>query len=123
MEYDVAHSAEVVEGRCHAVEAGGRKILLTRVQGVVQALENKCSHMGMNMAKGKIENGVLQCPWHGAKFDLCTGANVEWVQNFPGGIKAPEFMHKLIAMGKQPAPLMHFKAIEDGGRIFVSLDV
>ncbi len=37
-------------------------------------------------SKGKIENGVLQCPWHGAKFDLCTGANVEWVQNFPGGI-------------------------------------
>ena len=121
MEYDVAHSAEVVEGRCHAVEAGGRKILLTRVQGVVQALENKCSHMGMNMAKGKIENGVLQCPWHGAKFDLCTGANVEWVQNLPGGIKAPQFMRKIIAMGKQPAHLRTFAAHEKDGQIFVEL--
>jgi nitrite reductase/ring-hydroxylating ferredoxin subunit len=111
----------ITEGRCHAVEAGGRKILLTRVQGQVQAVENKCSHMGMNMAKGKVEAGVLQCPWHGAKFDVCTGANVEWVQNFPGGIKAPQFMHKVIAMGKQPAPLAHFNAIEDGGRVFISL--
>ena len=121
MEYDVAHSAEVVEGRCHAVEAGGRKILLTRVQGQVQAVENKCSHMGMSMAKGKVTDGVLQCPWHGAKFDVCTGENVEWVQNLPGGIKAPQFMRKVIAMGKQPAPLAHFPASEVAGRVFVSL--
>lgn len=122
MEYDVAHSAEVESGRCHAVEAGGRKILLTRVQGQVQAVENKCSHMGLSMAKGKVTDGVLQCPWHGAKFDVCTGANVEWVQNFPGGVKAPVFMRKVIAMGKQPAPLAHFAATEEGGRIFVTID-
>jgi hypothetical protein len=30
-------------------------------------------------------------------------------------------MRKVIAMGKQPAPLVHFKAVEDGGRIFVTL--
>ena len=121
MEYDVAQSADVVEGSCHAVEAGGRKIILTRVHGQVQALENKCSHMGLSLAKGKVQQGVLQCPWHGAKFDVCTGANVEWVQNVPGGIKAPVFMRKVIAMGKEPAPLTRFNAVEDGGRVFVTL--
>ncbi len=121
MEYEVASAAEVQEGRCHAVEAGGKKMLLSRVNGQVQAVENKCSHMGMNMAKGKVENGVLQCPWHGAKFDLCTGQNTEWVQNLPGGIKAPKMLHKVIAMGKAPAPIAHFAAREADGKVFVSL--
>jgi len=121
MRHDVASSAQVIEGHCHAVEVAGRKVLLTRVRGQVQALENKCAHMGLNMAKGKVSDGVLQCPWHGAKFDVCTGANVEWVQNFPGGIKAPQFMRKVIAMGKEPAPLARFSAEEESGRVFVQL--
>ncbi len=122
MEHYAANSADVVEGHCHAVELAGRKVLLTRVRGQVQAVENKCAHMGLNMAKGKVdEHGVLQCPWHGAKFDVCTGANVEWVQNFPGGIKAPQFMRKVIAMGKEPAALAHFASREEAGKVFVAL--
>ena len=104
MQNQVARSSEVVEGQCHALTVGETKVLLTRVNGQVQALENKCAHMGLPLHKGKLVDGVLQCPWHGAKFDACSGRNVEWVQNLPGGIKAPKFLHKIIAMGKQPAP-------------------
>ena len=121
MQHAVARSNEVLEGQCHALTLADHKVLLTRVQGEVRALENKCAHMGLPLHKGKLVDGVLQCPWHGAKFDTCSGRNVEWVQNLPGGIKAPQFMHKMIAMGKQPAPLAHFEAVEDGGRVFVRL--
>ena len=121
MQHQVARSSEVVEGQCHALTVEGTKVLLTRVNGQVQALENKCAHMGLPLHKGKLVDGVLQCPWHGAKFDACSGRNVEWVQNLPGGIKAPKFLHKVIAMGKQPAPLRTFAAHEKDGQIFVEL--
>lgn len=121
MQHTAAQSSDVQEGSCHAVTIGEIKVLLTRVNGVVQAVENKCSHMGMNMAKGKVVDGVLQCPWHGAKFDVCTGKSVEWVQNIPGGIRAPKFMHKMIALGKEPAPIRHFKASEKDGKVLVEL--
>lgn len=121
MQHAVARSNEVLEGHCHAITVADHKVLLTRVQGEVRALENKCAHMGLPLHKGKLVNGVLQCPWHGAKFDTCSGRNVEWVQNLPGGIKAPQFMRKIIAMGKQPAPLRTFVASEKDGQIFVEL--
>lgn len=32
-----------------------------------------CPHSGGPLSEGKIENGVLECPWHQWQFDAATG--------------------------------------------------
>jgi nitrite reductase/ring-hydroxylating ferredoxin subunit len=34
----------------------------------------KCSHRGGPLSEGKLDGSTLTCPWHGAQFNVCTGA-------------------------------------------------
>jgi phenylpropionate dioxygenase-like ring-hydroxylating dioxygenase large terminal subunit len=36
-------------------------------------MDRACPHMGMDLAKGKICDGAVVCPYHGAPFSLATG--------------------------------------------------
>ena len=87
----------------------------------MRAVINRCPHMGMKMSRGEITDGVLQCPWHGSRFDFCTGANMDWVKAFVG-IPMPKWTHGMIAMGKTPSPLQTVSTEEDGGEVYVRLD-
>lgn len=115
----VADASEIEDGKLHAAMADGRSVLLTRYQGRVVAVANFCPHMGMPMTRGKFSDGVLQCPWHGSRFDMCTGQNLDWVNSF-AGIPVPGWTRKLLAMGKAPAPLESLKVEERDGAVYVS---
>jgi nitrite reductase/ring-hydroxylating ferredoxin subunit/uncharacterized membrane protein len=41
--------------------------------GAPHVLESRCSHRGGPLHDGEVVDGCLQCPWHGARFDLETG--------------------------------------------------
>ena len=115
----VAASAEVTEGALFATHVAGRKLLLTRVKGRVYAVHDRCPHMGMSLARGRIEEGIVTCPWHGSRFDMCTGRNMDWVSAVLG-MPMPKWTHGLIAMGKSPAPLMTLPVEESNGEIVVT---
>jgi len=117
---EVARSSEVREHEILVAKAGGFALLLTRIAGKVHALENKCPHLGLSMARGKIDGAVIQCPWHGSKFDICSGKNVDWVSAV-AGVPMPLWSHKLIALGRRPAPVRIFSVVEDAGRVSVDL--
>lgn len=55
------------------IELGDKKILLTKVDGSFYAISNKCPHMGGSLYKGTLQDGVITCPRHGAKYDAKTG--------------------------------------------------
>ena len=56
----------------------GYRLLLTRSQsGELCALANTCSHLGGPLAEGERDGDVVTCPWHGSRFDLCSGRVVE----------------------------------------------
>jgi 3-phenylpropionate/trans-cinnamate dioxygenase ferredoxin component len=38
------------------------------------ATQAQCTHKGGPLHEGSLEGNVLTCPWHGAQFDICTGA-------------------------------------------------
>lgn len=41
------------------------------------AVGRKCRHLGADLGNGSIDaDGCLVCPWHGAKYDVGTGAMV-----------------------------------------------
>jgi nitrite reductase/ring-hydroxylating ferredoxin subunit len=103
-----------------AVQAAGKKVLLARINGTAHAVIDRCPHMGMSLAKGKLVDGVVTCPWHNSRFDFCSGRNLDWVSAVIG-IPMPQWTHKAIAMGKSPAPLETLPIEEVGGEVFVSL--
>src|SRR4030095_2956278 len=99
---DVASSSEIREDSPFATRAGdGLRLLLTRVDGKVQAIENKCPHLGLSMARGKVNGSVITCPWHGSTFDVCSGKNLDWITAV-AGVKVPEWSKGLIALGRHP---------------------
>ena len=69
----VASLQDVPAGTAKAVDVGGRSILLCHTSGGVFAVENVCSHAQQPLECGRIKNGWIACPTHGARFDLETG--------------------------------------------------
>ena len=53
-----------------------KDILIINIDGAFYAINNKCTHMGGDLSKGKLEGKIVQCPRHGSKFDVTTGEAV-----------------------------------------------
>lgn len=72
----VAQLSEVPTDGSKLVEADGQKIALFNVGGQIYAIGDTCTHKGGPLSEGFVEGTEVQCPWHGAKFDLKTGQNL-----------------------------------------------
>ncbi len=83
----VATAEEVREGHPTVVQAGGRSIALFHHDGEFFATDNRCPHMGFPLTEGSVDNGILTCHWHHARFELSCGDTFDpWaddVQTFP----------------------------------------
>jgi len=79
----VLADAEFRESEMKRVDAGGVPVLLVRRAGEVCALANTCSHLGGPLSEGKLEGDVVQCPWHGSRFNVRDGSVVDGPATFP----------------------------------------
>ena len=104
---------DVREGELTRAIHEGTTYLLTKVGNDYYVIENRCPHLGWSMARGEVREGVLRCPWHGSRYDVCTGENLDWVNAF-AGVRMPTWSHRLIALGKDPGPVRSHKLIVDG---------
>jgi nitrite reductase/ring-hydroxylating ferredoxin subunit len=116
----LVRSEQVIEHQLLATTCGDQRLLLTRVHGQLVAVSERCPHLGFSMARGRCVDGVIECPWHGSRFNLRNGENVDWVRAFAGR-PMPSWSHRLIALGRSPAPLRRFEAGEEQGRVWVEL--
>jgi len=69
----VASAAEAREASPQVVTVGGRTVGLFYHEGSFHAVDNRCPHMGFPLSDGSVEDGVLTCPWHHARFELSCG--------------------------------------------------
>ena len=61
-----------------------RPILVVYDRGRVFALDNRCPHMGFPLERGSVEDGILTCHWHHARFDLESGCTFDlWADDIP----------------------------------------
>jgi nitrite reductase/ring-hydroxylating ferredoxin subunit len=67
----------LADGAAEAAEVDGRRVLVSRADGVVSAIEDACSHAGGPLSLGAVRDGVVTCPWHGSCFRLRDGAVVK----------------------------------------------
>jgi nitrite reductase/ring-hydroxylating ferredoxin subunit len=70
----VAQVGDLPTGTGKVVEASGQSIALFNVQGSFHAIENTCPHRGGPLGEGDLEGESVACPWHGANFNVKTGA-------------------------------------------------
>jgi nitrite reductase/ring-hydroxylating ferredoxin subunit len=72
----IAGIGDVAPGTGKQFTVGGRKIALFNVAGTFYALDDTCPHRGAPLSEGDCFEGEVTCPWHGARFNLETGANL-----------------------------------------------
>jgi nitrite reductase/ring-hydroxylating ferredoxin subunit len=66
------------------IRGSHRPILVVKDQGRVYALDNRCPHMGFPLDSGSVEDGILTCHWHHARFDLASGCTFDlWADDVP----------------------------------------
>ena len=70
----VAKTDEIVPGQGKIIEVGGKKIALFNVEGSFYAIDDTCTHRGGPLSEGVLEGKQVTCPWHGARYDVTTGA-------------------------------------------------
>ena len=64
---------ELPTGRGVRVEVGSDRLALFRIEGSVYAIGDRCSHAEASLAEGDVFGTEVECPKHGAAFDVATG--------------------------------------------------
>src|SRR5258708_6119733 len=77
-DFTLAGSLDELKAKGRLVVRGAhRPILVVYDRGRVVALDNRCPHMGFPLDRGSIEDGILTCHWHHARFDLASGCTFD----------------------------------------------
>ncbi len=69
----VAREGEVAPGTVKVLAAGGRPLALCNVDGRYYVIDDVCTHDGGPLDQGELDGEEIECPRHGARFDVTTG--------------------------------------------------
>jgi 3-phenylpropionate/trans-cinnamate dioxygenase ferredoxin subunit len=99
----VATRAELPNGARKIVEIDGKAIAVFNIAGAYYAIADVCSHDDGPVAEGELDGNEIECPRHGARFDVRTGK----VLSFPAIVDIPAYPVKVegeeILIGLPPA--------------------
>lgn len=79
----VAALKDLQPGKPFCAKVNDKPILLCKLDDGVFAIDDTCSHAGGSLCQGTLEGAVIECPRHGAKFDVRTGAVVALPAKLP----------------------------------------
>jgi len=69
----IAQTSELSPGTGKVVQADGHSIALFNVEGTFYAIDNTCAHRGGPLGEGALSGDTVECPLHGAHFNVKTG--------------------------------------------------
>lgn len=69
----VGSLADIPEGEVRVVQCGERSLAVSNIDGELYAIDNRCTHDNGPLGEGRLRNGRVICPRHGAAFDAKTG--------------------------------------------------
>jgi 3-phenylpropionate/trans-cinnamate dioxygenase ferredoxin component len=69
----VAAEADVPPNTLLHVEVGEELICLANADGRIYAFRDNCSHRDFPLSSGAIVDNMVECAWHGGRFDMATG--------------------------------------------------
>jgi 3-phenylpropionate/trans-cinnamate dioxygenase ferredoxin subunit len=91
----VATLEECPPGSLRSVMVGMEPVVLANVDGTIHAVVDRCSHEDLPLSDGELDGDILVCQYHGARFDVASGAPrglpaVKPVKTFPVEIREGE---------------------------------
>lgn len=102
----VARVGEIEEGVVKVVRVGDAPIGLTKIDGEFFAFADVCTHDDGPVAEGELDEYIIECPRHGAKFDIRTGR----VKQLPAVVPIPIYAVKVegdeVLVSKKPTSTM-----------------
>jgi nitrite reductase/ring-hydroxylating ferredoxin subunit len=115
----VCKSEDLPEGEVRPLKARGKEVAVGRLAGgQLFAVGGRCSHMFARLGNGKLEGSLLECPWHGTRFDVTDGCVANWVTR-PWWLKLI-YDASLPAFMKRGIPIYEVK--EENGDVLVAVD-
>jgi len=87
----VANKDDLSPGGVKVVEVGEEEIALCNVEGQVYAVANICTHDNSPLGAGHLIGSEIECPRHGARFDVRTGE----AKTLPAVVPLPSFEVKV----------------------------
>ena len=79
----VAKVGEIAEGGRKIVRIEDQTVAVFHLDGGYYAIEDVCTHDGGPIGEGSLEGDIVECPRHGAKFNVKTGAVVAFPATSP----------------------------------------
>jgi nitrite reductase/ring-hydroxylating ferredoxin subunit/uncharacterized membrane protein len=95
---EVASEDELGPGQLKHVVVNGTWMAIARTGEGFHAIDELCTHEGGPLCDGTLVGTMVQCPWHGSRFDVRTGA---------------------VEAGPARTPLRTFPVRVEGGRVMV----
>ena len=101
----VAKTSEIAPGAVKVVRVGEASVGVANVDGEFFAFADVCTHDDGPVAEGELDDHIIECPRHGAKFDIRTGA----VRQLPAVVPIPVYAVKVegdtLSVSKEPTSL------------------
>ncbi|HET7088262.1 MAG TPA: non-heme iron oxygenase ferredoxin subunit [Anaerolineae bacterium] len=88
----VAKTSEIAPGTVKVVRVDGVPIGVANVDGEFYAFADVCTHDDGPVAEGELDGCQIECPRHGARFDIRTGA----VKLLPAVVPIPVYPLQVI---------------------------
>ncbi len=66
------------------VEVDGKSAMVVLINGNVYAINALCSHHEGPLNEGTLDGFIIECPWHGAKYDVRNGQGSDETPWGPG---------------------------------------
>ena len=71
--YKVAKTSDIEAGNIISVRVRNEEIAICNVDGEFFAIADICTHDGGSLDQGELEGDIIECPRHGAQFNVRTG--------------------------------------------------
>ncbi len=69
----VAKAGEIAVGQFKEAKAGGKNLVVCHTESGFHVVDNTCSHDDGPLGDGWLDGDAIECPRHGAKFDVGSG--------------------------------------------------
>jgi nitrite reductase/ring-hydroxylating ferredoxin subunit len=73
MSVQIAKLQEIASGSMKKVTVSGKNLILLNNGGKILAFDEKCTHRGCSLLKGKLVGNNIECPCHQARFNITSG--------------------------------------------------
>ena len=71
--HQVAKTSEIPDGGFELCEADDQLVILFRVGDEFYCIDDVCTHDGGTLSDGLVQGCEIECPRHGARFDIRNG--------------------------------------------------